>query len=176
MVKTNFKYKASKEKDKVIKDSDKDPKVTELVSKLQDQNFYNKDSRQDFVKIVTELALSTDKDAREVIKYMSDSMSKYGEKRVFVYGSVKEQNQFKNYSIQDYENDLKFFSSLSLKELRKRQNLNEIQIGKAYSMKKMDTLDKLNVIDRLLLAAVDIKEFGDTSISEWAKVIYSEFR
>jgi hypothetical protein len=95
---------------------------------------------------------------------------------MFKYERIVKENQFEKYDVKDFEKDLKFFTKLSLKDLRKRQDLNADGLEKAYKLNKYDTIKKLQVIDRILFASVDIVEFGDTPISEWSKVLYQEFK
>lgn len=51
--------------------------IMKVISSLKDNDFYNKETRKDFIKLVTHLALSTDKEARKVVKKISDFMSEY---------------------------------------------------------------------------------------------------
>jgi hypothetical protein len=51
--------------------------IIKLISRLRDEDFGNKEQRQVFVKIVTQLALSSDVEARRFIKELGNFASDY---------------------------------------------------------------------------------------------------
>jgi hypothetical protein len=51
--------------------------IIKLISRLRDEDFGNKEQRQSFVKIVTQLALSSDVEARRFIKELGNFCSDY---------------------------------------------------------------------------------------------------
>lgn len=48
-----------------------------LIRRLRDEQFRNGDQRKEFIQIITQLALSSDAEARKVIKQIGDFMSNY---------------------------------------------------------------------------------------------------
>ena len=53
--------------------------VEDLITKLRDMRFSNAETRMDFVKIISQLALAPDKTARKVIKKIGDYMTGLGD-------------------------------------------------------------------------------------------------
>ena len=56
---------------------------------------------------------------------------------------------------------LKFYKSLSLRELRRRQRLTNAQLKLAHDYKKLDATKRLRLVERLLTQAVLETEFDD---------------
>ncbi len=55
------------------------------------------------------------------------------------------------------EKGLAFFKSLSLADLRKRQTINEWQLGQAYKQKNTKALEFLQAVNKQLTEAVMVK-------------------
>ena len=66
-----------KEADEEVKDDDAINEIQELIKVLKDDNFGNAEKRKEFVKIVSQIALSNDPEARKVIKALGNFMSTY---------------------------------------------------------------------------------------------------
>jgi uncharacterized secreted protein with C-terminal beta-propeller domain len=60
-------------------DNDNKPnkELVKLIGRLRDEDFGNKEQRQEFVKIITQIALSTDEEARRFIKKIGNFASDY---------------------------------------------------------------------------------------------------
>lgn len=85
-------------------------------------------------------------------------------------------NEMTNYSVQDHIEAIKFFLSLSLSDIRKRQDIADQEMGKAYKHRNDRAAKKIQMKMDTLYAAVDIKEFGDTSIEDWAESLYNDYK
>lgn len=79
-----IRYKETKDSFKLrfrIKEEDGDEEVvdeiTELIKILKNDNFGNAEKRKEFVKIISQIALSNDPEARRVIKALGKFMSDY---------------------------------------------------------------------------------------------------
>lgn len=66
----------------------------------------------------------------------------------------------RDYTAQDQQQVIDFFAAMSLKELRRRQDLTQQQIGTAFEQRNDDALANLRMLEALLAAAVDQREFG----------------
>lgn len=60
---------------------------------------------------------------------------------------------------------------MSLKTLRKNQDIVDLQKEKAHKMRNDKALERLEVMRDIYTAAVDIKEFKDNTPKEWAQEI-----
>jgi hypothetical protein len=93
-------------------------------------------------------------------------------------------NNLSAYTEQQHEKDIEYLSKLPLSELRKRQSLIEPQRKAAIKiMESPDTkargergLKNLSIMEDHLQAAVDIKEFGDSTPAKWAKTIFNKHK
>lgn len=56
------------------------------------------------------------------------------------------------------------YKAFTLKELRRRQNIVEIQIRQAYAQQNDTALEKLTITDQALILAVQQISFGDVVI------------
>ena len=65
---------------------------------------------------------------------------------------------------------------MPLKTLRRNQDIVEQQKGMAYKKKNYKALDRLEVMGDIYTAAVDIKEFKDTTPKEWGEEIIERIR
>jgi hypothetical protein len=61
----------------------------------------------------------------------------------------------RSYNLANQKKAVNWLSKLGLKELRRRQSINEKQIKKAYKQKNDNALANLQMMDRLYAAAVD---------------------
>jgi hypothetical protein len=106
--------------------------------------------------------------------------------------SLKEENKKKGvnsddlltYTEQQHQSDIEFLSKLPLNELRKRQSLIEPQRKAAMKLiESLDTkprgkrgLNNLSIMEDHLQAAIDIKEFKDSTPAQWAKQIFDKYK
>ena len=61
---------------------------------------------------------------------------------------------------QQYQDVVKFYASLPLKELRRRQDINKHYMKIAYEQKNDELLANQRVIEQQLFEAIDLREFG----------------
>lgn len=65
----------------------------------------------------------------------------------------------RTYTPEEQETIIAYFAKMALRELRKRQDLVKWQIQQAHEMRHDAVLEDLQMIQRLLSAAVDRREF-----------------
>lgn len=68
----------------------------------------------------------------------------------------------KDYNDRQQQVAVKWFAKKTLRELRRRQDLVQAQTKRAFSQGNTDALQNLNMMDAILRAAIDYKEFGES--------------
>lgn len=82
-------------------------------------------------------------------------------------------NDLRTLTVDDVANFIKRHAAMPLKTLRRNQDIVKEQEKVAYEKRNTEELEKLDVMEWIYQAAVDVKEFGDSTPKEWAKDIVS---
>ena len=155
----------------------KKPSEIETAKNLREGKTKNiKSSKADIVKNLKEgKSGSKRKLANKMTTKLKDNIEKKN-KESKAYGTEALPQDISTLSIDNVTSLIKQSVKMTLKRIKENQDIVDRQKGIAYKQKNVKAYKRLEVMENIYQAAVDIKEFKFTTASAWAKEIIGKIK